>query len=393
VEVSSARRIRLRIDPFVAIEILIVISAQLSVLFSTDPVRAPLWVLSAECLAFSALRFGFGWFRAEPRRLVLLVACELAILSAVVIQTMSGTIIVLSLAFVLRNAEILPPVRAALISGVALGALLLAMLVAALAQGQRWDAILDSLVALGMAIGMSGALASFAANERRAALELRAAHDELRRYAASAAQNAAERERARIAADLHDAIGHSLTALNVQLQSAIRVRATQPSLADDLLDSALDLGEEALASVRQTVSQLREDPLERDPLERVLQRVLARHERAGTPKIDARIEPCRLDVEVSTAFARITEEAIVNTIKHASAESVRVRLAARGESAVRLEIVDDGCGFDPHEQASGHGLSIMRERARAANLDFELASAPGEGTRVVLEWTRGVATV
>ncbi len=391
-QASPARRVLSRIDPFVAIEVLIVISAQLSVFFSTDLVHAPLWALSAECLAFSALRFGFGWFRARPQRLVVLIACELALLSAVVLETMSGTVIVLSLAFVLRNAELLAPVRAACISGVALGALLLTMLVAALAQGQRWDTILTSLVALGMAIGMSGALASFAANERRASLELRAAHEELRLYAERAAQTAAERERARIAADLHDAIGHSLTALNVQLQSAIRMRTDQPSLADELLDGALELGEEALASVRETVSQLREDPLERDPLDRVLRRVLARHERAGAPNIIADIEPCRLDVETSTAFARIAEEAIVNTIKHAGAACVRVNLFSRGESAVRLEIVDDGYGFEPREQASGHGLSIMRERARSVNLAFALESSPGRGTRVVLEWQRGIVS-
>jgi signal transduction histidine kinase len=387
----TARRVRSRIDPFVAIELLIVVSAQMSVFFSTDHVRVPLWVLSAECFAFSALRLGFEWFRARPKRLVVLAACELAILSAAVLQTRNGTIIVLSLAFVLRNAELLPPVRAAVISGVTLGLLLLATLGATLAQGQSWGTILDSLVELGMAIGISGALASFAANERRASLQLQAAHEELRLYAERAAQTAAERERARIAADLHDAIGHSLTALNVQLQSAIRMRASQPTVADELLGGALGLGEEALASVRETVSQLRRDPLERDPLDDVLHRVLARHERAGAPKIVTRIEPCRLDVETGTAFVRIAEEAVVNAIKHASAGLVRVDLFARA-GAVCLEIIDDGCGFEPREQASGHGLNIMRERANALRIAFALESSPGSGTRIALESHGGVAS-
>jgi signal transduction histidine kinase len=52
----------------------------------------------------------------------------------------------------------------------------------------------------------------------------------------------------------------------------------------------------------------------------------------------------------------------------------------------QLEIRDDGCGFDPSEQSSGHGLQIMRERAHGAGIDLALESKPGNGTRVVVAW-------
>jgi signal transduction histidine kinase len=243
-----------------------------------------------------------------------------------------------------------------------------------------------------MAIGVTGALASFAASVRRALGSLRTAHDELRRYAERAAETAAERERIRIAADLHDSIGHSLTALNVQLQSATRLRAERPAEADALIDSALDLGQGALASVRSTVGALRADPLERDSLDRVLQRMVLRLDARDGPAIDASVEPWPDEPVISTIVARIAEEALVNAIKHAGARRVRVALHASRSGQAQLEIRDDGCGFDPCEQSSGHGLQIMRERAYGAGINFALQSAPGSGTRVVLQW-RPVATI
>jgi signal transduction histidine kinase len=239
-----------------------------------------------------------------------------------------------------------------------------------------------------MAIGITGALASFAAAERRAATALRAAHEELRRHAERAAERAAQSERARIAADLHDAIGHALTALNVQLQSAIRLRAQRPDEADAFVASALELGLGALADVRGTVGALRADPLERDPLDRVLARVVERHEAAGGPQIETAVEAWTDEPAMATVVARIAEEALVNALKHARARCVRLGLRANADGAAELEIRDDGCGFDPSEQASGHGLAIMRERALDAGITFALRSAPGSGTCVTLQWYR-----
>jgi signal transduction histidine kinase len=303
-----------------------------------------------------------------------------------VMCTSDGAIIVLSIAFILRNAELFEPRRAlvASIAGVLIA--LLAMIAFSIARGENRAATIDTALALLMAIGVTGALASFAASERRALRSLRVAHDELRRYAERAAETAAEDERIRIATDLHDAIGHALTALNVQLQSATRLRASRPADADALVDSALDLGQNALASVRRTVSALRADPLEREPLDCVLQRIVARHHASQGPRIDAFVETWRDAPATATVVARIAEEALVNAIKHAGARRVRVALRSSAAGDARLEICDDGCGFNPSEQSSGHGLQIMRERALAAGIALALESAPGDGTRVVLQW-------
>jgi signal transduction histidine kinase len=386
VAVSPSPARRRGVDPFLGIEVLILICAQLSGFFSSDPLRVPAWALSLACLAFSALRLGFRFVRGRPVRIAALIAIEVAMIVALVMSTSDGSIIVLSIAFILRNAELLAPRRALVASVAGVSIALCAMIAFSIARGENRAATIDTALALLMAIGVTGALASFAASERRTLVSLRAAHDELRRYAERAAESAAERERIRIATDLHDAIGHSLTALNVQLQSATRLRASRPAEADALIDAALDLGQSALASVRRTVGALRADPLEREPLDLVLQRIVARHEASDGPQIDASVESWRDAPATATVVARIAEEALVNAIKRAGATRVRLSLRTPAPGAARLEISDDGCGFDPREQSSGHGLQIMLERARAAGIDLAFESAPGDGTRVLLHW-------
>ncbi len=104
------------------------------------------------------------------------------------------------------------------------------------------------------------------------------------------------------------------------------------------------------------------------------------------PRIEAAVEAWPDAPAIATVVARIAEEALVNALKHAGARWVRVALRAPGAGNAHLEICDDGCGFDPSEQSSLHGLQIMRERAHGAGIDLALESAPGDGTRVVLQW-------
>ena len=85
-------------------------------------------------------------------------------------------------------------------------------------------------------------------------------------------------------------------------------------------------------------------------------------------------------------FYRVAEEALNNTLKHAGAHSVQVDILALN-SGTRLEISDDGCGFDPAVASGtgGMGLTSMHERADAVGGKLEIDSAPGQGTRIILE--------
>jgi two-component system nitrate/nitrite sensor histidine kinase NarX len=93
-----------------------------------------------------------------------------------------------------------------------------------------------------------------------------------------------------------------------------------------------------------------------------------------------------LPSEVQVVFYRVAQEALNNVAKHAGATRVEVELTYQ-DGAVRLEVCDDGRGFDPGEVPSGHfGVAIMRERAEAVGAEVAVESCPGQGTTVELKW-------
>ena len=92
-----------------------------------------------------------------------------------------------------------------------------------------------------------------------------------------------------------------------------------------------------------------------------------------------------LDNDTQMALFRISEEALNNTLKHARAASVEVKLEC-DRKRFCLQIIDDGCGFDPElqDQRGGMGLSNMQARADGLGARLEMKSAPGEGTRITV---------
>jgi signal transduction histidine kinase len=114
-------------------------------------------------------------------------------------------------------------------------------------------------------------------------------------------------------------------------------------------------------------------------------RLQAVEARAGLA-IEVRLDDALcLPASVEQELYRIGVEALNNVLKHAQASRVAVTLAARG-GRVRLEVRDDGAGFDPRKQnaAGGLGLAGMRERAARLGATLRVHSAPGAGTRVVV---------
>ena len=112
-----------------------------------------------------------------------------------------------------------------------------------------------------------------------------------------------------------------------------------------------------------------------------VQAVQARHGIAA--RTIAHVEPV-LPLEIKQALYRIAQEALQNTVKHAQAQCVEVRLEAQ-DGEMRLAIEDDGVGFESGGTFPGHlGLRSMRERATGVGGSFEIVSAPGDGTRILV---------
>ena len=191
-------------------------------------------------------------------------------------------------------------------------------------------------------------------------------------------------ERQRLARELHDSVSQSLYAIQVGAQMA-RERLDQDSAGiAQPIDYVLRLAEASQAEMRALIFELRPETLETEGLVAALNRQIdvLRAKWGISAQLIARAEP-ELPIEVKQALHRIGQEALWNTVKHARARRVDVRLEPDGHSVV-LEIADDGVGFDPGGSFPGHlGLRSMHERAAGVGGSLEVVSARGSGTRVV----------
>ena len=202
-----------------------------------------------------------------------------------------------------------------------------------------------------------------------------------RRRASSAALEAQEQERARVARDLHDEVNQSLTGLLLRLEAA-REKAP-PELAAELAEIRV-LANRAMQELLTLARQLR--PTALDDLG--LEAALAGHIRQlNAQGIDATFESegdlGRLPGDAQLVVYRVAQEALSNAVRHADADHVRVGLRRDGDD-LELRVRDDGRGFSFDEASRGLGIAGMRERALLVGGDLELESRPELGTRVRL---------
>jgi signal transduction histidine kinase len=195
---------------------------------------------------------------------------------------------------------------------------------------------------------------------------------------------AQEEERQRIARELHDGIVPFLASLNICLHMAgKRLDREDHPLASEIRE----LAEQAQANsrdIRRLLHDLRPATLDELGLVPALRQHLARCEREHSLVVAfVADEGERLPPAMETALFRIVQEAVNNVLRHAQAQRVGVTLNRDG-THVRLQIVDDGQGFDIHLPRSGRhvGLWSMRERVEQLGGQFEVRSAPGQGTAV-----------
>lgn len=207
-------------------------------------------------------------------------------------------------------------------------------------------------------------------------------HDSLWQCVLQFANLSAAQERNRIARDLHDSVGHALTALNFQLQTAIKLYKPDPNQAEEFLTEAQRLVKLATQEVRQSVQALRSDTLETQPLETLIQSLV--DDLRSTTGI---MPTVNLDVQVSPPshlvmpVYRIIQEGLNNIRKYAQASEVTIELCANA-TEVQFQICDNGRGFDPHSVAGGYGLKGMHERVAVLKGLFLVESSPGDGCQI-----------
>jgi signal transduction histidine kinase len=217
----------------------------------------------------------------------------------------------------------------------------------------------------------------------RTAADLAAVAVENARLINEAQVKAALEERQRLARELHDSVSQALYGIVLGASTARSLLDADPQKAAEPLDYALSLAEAGMVEMRALIFELRPESLATEGLVAALEKQAASlRARYG---LDVRAElPAEPEAPLETkeALYRIAQEALHNVVKHAQARTVTLCLTRDGDDLV-LEVADDGQGFEAGREFPGHiGQHSMRERAAQVGGDVELASAPGQGTRV-----------
>ncbi|MBI4321472.1 MAG: sensor histidine kinase [Chloroflexi bacterium] len=216
--------------------------------------------------------------------------------------------------------------------------------------------------------------------------ELREAHLRLTDYTAQAEALAIAEERTRLAREIHDTVGHTLTALDVQVQLVRRLPADHAEARREALERAGSLIEEGLADSRRAVKALRPGALDTFSLPEAIASLLANFR--VTTGIDAiwqvQGEAVSLPPSLGVPLYRAAQEALTNVTRYAAASQVRVTLSFAPEE-VALTVEDDGRGGEANP---GFGLRGMRERAEALGGEFSAGPGPERGFRVEMKLPR-----
>src|SRR5215204_4345062 len=203
------------------------------------------------------------------------------------------------------------------------------------------------------------------------------------RLFAGVRDKAALEERQRLARELHDSVSQALYGITLGTKTARTLLDKNPDRVADPLDYVLSLAEAGQAEMRALIFELRPESLETEGLIAALEKqaaaLKARHE------IDVDADLCdepEASLEAKEVVYRIAQEALHNTVKHARAANVQIKVGCDSKW-ITLEVSDDGIGFDAQGDFPGHlGLRSMRERAWHLGGTLEVDSTSGKGTRI-----------
>lgn len=217
--------------------------------------------------------------------------------------------------------------------------------------------------------------------EEKARMEVDEANRKLTEYTHQAEELAVAKERNRLAREIHDNLGHYLTAVNMQIEAAMAVMSTDRDRTVLALERAQLLTKEGLAEVRRAVAALRSAPTESRPLHEALLTLVKEHQASGltvTYQIEGDIRPCSAQTEL--ALYRIAQEGLTNTRKHARATRADLTLDYCNLHTVNLRLLDNGVGTElGGPAANGFGLLGIRERVELIGGIVAIKTEPGQG--------------
>lgn len=187
-------------------------------------------------------------------------------------------------------------------------------------------------------------------------------------------------ERTRIARNIHDTLGHTLTALGIQLEVAQQIYLSQPEKTGRRLDTAKQLTDQCLQDIRTVVHTLRQANFD---LTQGLTGLMIHLQQMQPIATKIQLNLPLLPLQTSYQIYCIIQEGITNIQKHADASHVCLRSSSTAEF-LTIELSDDGCGFDTAQPTSGFGLQGMRERLQLVGGILQIDSSQTQGTQLRL---------
>jgi two-component system sensor histidine kinase UhpB len=207
-----------------------------------------------------------------------------------------------------------------------------------------------------------------------------------RRQSAEMALTVQEGERQRIARELHDEVGQTLTAMLLQIESFY---ADAPAELRGHLDELRETTRSGAEDVRRIAQRLRPEALEELGLQSALVVLSDAFAEQTGVRVARRIEnDLELSEQDELVVYRVAQEALTNIARHAHATLAELELTRDGDAAVVLRVRDDGRGFDAAAQPLSYGVRGMRERAMLIGASMQIESAKREGTTIVLRVPR-----
>lgn len=221
--------------------------------------------------------------------------------------------------------------------------------------------------------------------------DLEVSHRRLQAYTEQVAELSAAEERVRLARDIHDSLGHYLTAVHIQLEKALAYQERNPKEATQAILDAKQASADALRDIRLSVSALRSQETEfqlGEALDKLVRGIDSPNLQVS---LDISGEESRYPRSTRIALYRAAQEGLTNIQKHAQARHAFLRLNF-DDRAARLVLRDDGIGFEPGDTGgngsaagSSFGLRGIQERLEILNGSLQIQSIPNQGTMLVAE--------
>jgi signal transduction histidine kinase len=185
-------------------------------------------------------------------------------------------------------------------------------------------------------------------------------------------------ERAKIARNIHDTLGHTLTALGMQLEVAQQICRSQPEQTFQRLTTARMLTDECFQDIRSVVTGLRQSDFD---LVQGLTGLMTHLQQTQSISTKIQLDLPTLTLQTSYQIYCIIQEGITNIQKHSNATCVNLQTEISAEALI-IELCDDGQGFDLADPTDGFGLKGMRERLQLIGGMLQINTAPGQGTQL-----------